>query len=228
MKLIPGNGISTDGKTLELTARQGLRRPPVQQEFAGGTAAEQAAAALGGSYFKVTATGLLTVAVGPMLAHICIPTAGIGGTTVAYAKSGQTLGGLTPGTSYWLYVVADQQPNYPGYSDYFFPVFSGPVEIPDEFNVYSFRANIAAEYAKIEPSFLDNIGPPLAEEPLLVIPYTSPRTSSAAYAYYLIAELDVDAGGNVTVRQRHLGAVHLIGVPMLWEPQHILTATELD
>lgn len=228
MKLIPGHGVSTDGKKLELTARKGVRRIPVQQEFAGGTAAEQAAAALGGSYFKVTATGLLTVSVGRMLAHIASPTVGMTGATMAYAKTGQTLSSLTPGTSYWLYVVADQRPDFPGYGEYYAPVYAAGLEIPDEFSVYYFRANIEAEYAKLKPSFLVNLGPPLAEEPLLVIPYTAPRTSDASYAYYLIAELDVDALGNVTVRQRHLGALHLIGAPMLWEPRHILAAPQLS
>lgn len=227
MKLIPGHGVSTDGKKVELTARKGVRRIPVQQEFAGGTAAEQAAAALGGSYFKVTATGLLTVAVGPMRAYACFPAPGIQNNAFTVDKTGQTLTSLTPSTSYWLYVVADQQP-YPTTVASFLPVASAGVNIPDEFNVYSFQADIDAAYSSIEPTFLVNPGPPLAEETLLVIPYTAPRVSNASHIYYLIAELDVNAGGNVTVRQRHLGALHLIGAPMLWKPTHNLAAVELD
>lgn len=211
MKLVPGHGVQLAGNTLSRTERLRLPDEPGTDSSVAGEAS--IVQALAGMDFRVEPGSAGGVTVKSMRVHYSYASPG------TYFQSSQNITGLLSSTTYYLYVVADQsQP-----TDSAVSVGSPFVNIPKPGgNLYSF--GIAPSITYPHRDTMVETAPGVFDE-ILVLKYTAPQTNSAAYAYYLIAEVVTNADAVATVRQKHLGPLYVVGAPMLFNATYAMSAT---
>ena len=210
MKLVPGQGVQLAGSTLSRTDR--LRLPEESGTASSVSGEASLVQALAGMDFRVTPGAAGSVVVNSLRVHAAY------GVPFTVYRNLQTLTGLLSDTTYYLYVVADQTE----LADGLVQVTSGQVNVPKPSgNLYFFSIDGAATYPPRD-TIIETV-PPAFEE-VLVLKYTGPQTNSAAYAYYLIAEVDTDEDAVATVRQKHLGPLYIVGAPMLFNATYSMTA----
>lgn len=211
MKLVPGHGVKMTGSTVSRADR--LRMP--EEPGAGSSVAGEASIvqALAGMDFRVTPGAAGSVVVNSMRVHYSLSSEG------TFYRAYQTLTGLLPDTTYYLYVVADQTESE---ETGFLGATSDQVNIPKPGgDLYYFSIEGTATYPP--RTTLIETAPATFEE-ILVLKYTSPQANTAAYAYYLIAEVVTDADAIATVRQKHLGPLYIVGAPMIFNATYSMTA----
>lgn len=214
MRIFPGHGIQVTGKAVSRTQR--LRLPTERTAGDSGAAEATIFRALQGMDFRVEPSFPGQVLVRSLRVHYFI-----GSSPQELFVSSQSVTGMLPDTTYYLYVVADQTQTTEGHSS----VSSLQVNIPKPSgSAYYFGITPSSSLPQRDTTLIINPAPPPTSEPLIVLKYTAPQISNAANAYYLIAEVDTDQDSVATVRQKHLGSLFVVGAPMLFNPSYVMTA----